>query len=320
MVFTKLHATILDSSVWQEPAHVRLVWITMLAMAGHDGVVQASVGGLAHRARVTREECAQALALFMGPDPDSRDRTTGERIEEVPGGWLVLNHANYRDRQTREQALTAARVARHRAKRVTIERYVTPGNGTSPNISAHLPTSPSEGEADASGVPRRSRGPAAGAASVVDSPRASPRLPDSSGGDIATSTSVPTSPNAASEQGAATTTPPATSSPRSGQAKAVPVPKPADVTDAVWQDWLAHRRAKKSTVTQRVLDDTRRKATAAGMTMDEALTHWVAQGYAGFFPPASKPGASGGATFDRSGVIMKSAPPGYYSGPAVQDL
>jgi hypothetical protein len=98
------------------------------------------------------------------------------------------------------------------------------------------------------------------------------------------------------------------------------VPKPDDVADAVWQDWLSHRKAKRSPVTQRVLDATRKSATAAGMTMDEALTHWVTQGYVGFFPPA--PGASrqGGATFDRSGTIMKSAPPGYYSGPAVQDL
>lgn len=134
MAYTKLHATILDSSVWLEPAHVRLVWITMLATADQHGVVHASVGGLAHRARVTKEECSDAIARFLGPDPDSRDRTTGERIEEVPGGWLVLNHANYRDRQTREQSLTAARVAKHRAKHKersddsVTPRYVTDGN------------------------------------------------------------------------------------------------------------------------------------------------------------------------------------------------
>lgn len=142
MGYTKLHSTILDSSVWLEPAHVRLVWITMLAMADQHGVVHASVGGLAHRARVTKEEAADAIARFLGPDPDSRDRTTGERIEEVPGGWLVLNHANYRDRQTREQALTAERVARHRARHAqgassVTERYVTPRNGSSTDITEH---------------------------------------------------------------------------------------------------------------------------------------------------------------------------------------
>lgn len=150
MGYTKLHSTILDSSVWLEPAHVRLVWITMLAMADQHGVVHASVGGLAHRARVTKEEAADAIARFLGPDPDSRDRTTGERIEEVPGGWLVLNHANYRDKQTREQALTAERVARHRAKHPTVtQRYVTLGNAPSPNISADVPP-PAYAYADAS--------------------------------------------------------------------------------------------------------------------------------------------------------------------------
>ena len=117
MGFTKLHAVILDSSVWQEPLHVRIVWITMLAMADANGIVSASVGGLAHRARVTREECLDALKRFLGPDQDSRDGTTGERIEEVTGGWLILNHSNYRDKQTRQQEMTAVRVRRHRERK-----------------------------------------------------------------------------------------------------------------------------------------------------------------------------------------------------------
>jgi hypothetical protein len=153
--WTKLHSTILDSSVWQEPAHVRLVWITMLAMADADGVIEASIGGLAHRARVTREECVEALQRFLGPDPDSRDGTTGERIEALTGGWLVLNHASYRDKQTHQQAATAERVRRHRqrlrgeALPTVTERYVTPGNAPLRPVTQHLPTSPSEAEADA---------------------------------------------------------------------------------------------------------------------------------------------------------------------------
>lgn len=126
--YTKLHSTILDSSVWAESIATRIVWITMLAMADQNGVVQASAGGLARRANVTREECDEALAVFLGPDPDSRDGTTGERIEKVPGGWLVLNHANYRDKQTREQEQTALRVARHRAKQSVTCNDVTDGN------------------------------------------------------------------------------------------------------------------------------------------------------------------------------------------------
>ena len=139
MAFVKLHGTILDSSIWLDDHPTRLLWITMLVMADERGVVQASVGGLAARARITREECEAALAKFLGPDPDSRDQTSGERIERVPGGWLIINHANYRDKQTRQQALTAARVARHREK----HRRAT-GNDVAPDNA----TSPSEAEAD----------------------------------------------------------------------------------------------------------------------------------------------------------------------------
>ncbi|MCP3882382.1 MAG: hypothetical protein GY701_28905 [Sulfitobacter sp.] len=146
MSFVKLHESILDSSIWSESQPTRLVWITMLAMADGDGVVHASVSGLARRANVSREECQSAIDVFLGPDKESRDGTSGERIEALLGGWLILNHANYRERKTREQELTAERVRKHREKRKALlhkdkecnvtERYsddVTPGNATSPS-------------------------------------------------------------------------------------------------------------------------------------------------------------------------------------------
>lgn len=128
--YTKLHAVILDSSIWLEPTHTRIVWITMLAMADADGHVEASLRGLAARARVTDEECRQAIASLIGPDPDSRDGTTGERIRQVePGVWFVINHEKYRDRQTRRQALGAARSRRYRAS--VTRNDVTLGDDTS---------------------------------------------------------------------------------------------------------------------------------------------------------------------------------------------
>ena len=152
MSFAKLHGDILYSSIWAQPHPTRIVWITLLAMADRDGVVRASVTGLAHLARVTLDECREALACFLGPDPDSRDRTTGERIEEVPGGWLLLNHANYRDRQTHEQLLTAKRVAKHSAKRKhrALANADTPlANVSEHNLTPHNATSPSDAESDA---------------------------------------------------------------------------------------------------------------------------------------------------------------------------
>lgn len=61
--------------------------------------------------------------------------------------------------------------------------------------------------------------------------------------------------------------------------------KPDDVSEEVWHEWLDMRRKQKSSTSALVLTQTRKKAESAGMTMDEALTHWVAQGYKGFFPP-----------------------------------
>ena len=116
MSFVKIHGAILRSSIWSEPQHVRIVWITLLVLADADGVVEASVGGLTHAAAVSRSECEEALGVLTGPDGDSRDGTTGERIEKVPGGWLILNHGDYRDRQTRAQRLAADRSRRHRQK------------------------------------------------------------------------------------------------------------------------------------------------------------------------------------------------------------
>lgn len=96
--FTKLFSSITESTVWCEPAHTRLVWITMLAMADRRGRVWASVPGLANRARVPLEDTEKALATFLAPDKYSRTPDhEGRRIEPIDGGWQLLNHAKYRE-------------------------------------------------------------------------------------------------------------------------------------------------------------------------------------------------------------------------------
>lgn len=97
-MFTKLFSVILDSSIWGESDPVRIVWMTMLAMVGPDGIVRASPGGLAHRARVSPDNCKKALDLFSAPDVESKDQSYGgRRIQWVDGGWLLLNYKKYRE-------------------------------------------------------------------------------------------------------------------------------------------------------------------------------------------------------------------------------
>ena len=96
MHFTKLFSSILDSTIWQEPAHTKLTWITMLAMVDRHGEVHASIPGLAARTGVSIQECEEALASFQTPDPYSRTKDyEGKRVKVIDGGWALLNHGKY---------------------------------------------------------------------------------------------------------------------------------------------------------------------------------------------------------------------------------
>lgn len=64
--------------------------------------------------------------------------------------------------------------------------------------------------------------------------------------------------------------------------KAKRIARPDDVSEQVWQDWLLHRKRKRAAVTATALDGIRREATAAGMTLEAALVHSIAQGWQGF--------------------------------------
>lgn len=124
MSFTKLFSSITESTIWAEDDKTRLVWITMLAMADRMGRVWASVPGLANRARVPVDSVIEALGKFQSPDPFSRTKDhEGKRIEEIDGGWRLLNHQKYRKlrdqeaiRESKRNHINAKR-ARERAEK-----------------------------------------------------------------------------------------------------------------------------------------------------------------------------------------------------------
>jgi hypothetical protein len=95
--YTKLHGSIVTSTIWQESPATCKVWVTMLAMADGNGEIQASVPGLAHIAQISVEETEAALAKFLASDRYSRTPDfDGRRIEPIDGGWRLLNHEKYR--------------------------------------------------------------------------------------------------------------------------------------------------------------------------------------------------------------------------------
>lgn len=118
--FTKLFSSLIFSTVWREEMHVKVVWITMLAMANRNGEVLASIPGLADAARVSLDQCQDALARLSGPDTYSRTKEhEGRRIIEVDGGWRLLNYPKYREiRDADERRIqTREAVRAHRARK-----------------------------------------------------------------------------------------------------------------------------------------------------------------------------------------------------------
>lgn len=150
--YTKLFASILESTIWMETPPIKVVWITLLAMADRDGIVEASIPGLAKRAGVERTQCEQAMAVFLAPDPDSRTTEfEGRRIEVVPGGWRLLNYEVYRERASKEDRAekNAARQRRFQERQrqkalVSVTTVISDGNNDIAEAEAPTPAPQSE--------------------------------------------------------------------------------------------------------------------------------------------------------------------------------
>lgn len=97
-MYTKLYSTILDSSIWSRSDATRLVWVTMLAMATKNGMVHASIDGLARRANISLELTRQALDELASPDEhDKSGVQSGCRIVQMQGCWQLINFEFYRE-------------------------------------------------------------------------------------------------------------------------------------------------------------------------------------------------------------------------------
>lgn len=109
--YVKILSSILRSSIWKEPDDVRLVWITMLAMADRDGFVASTADGIAHETRtVSEERVEECLLKFQSPDPKSRTEDFGgRRVQKVERGWLILNYKKFRDMHGEESKKAAKR-------------------------------------------------------------------------------------------------------------------------------------------------------------------------------------------------------------------
>lgn len=137
--FTKLFSSITESTIWVAPDPHRITWICMLAMADRKGRVFASIPGLANRARVQVSDVEAAIISFLGPDTYSRTKDhEGKRIEEIDGGWRLINYQKYRamcdeetikeskrryinERRARERSVDNSRKSRNQSKQAEAE-------------------------------------------------------------------------------------------------------------------------------------------------------------------------------------------------------
>lgn len=113
------------------------MWLTMLAAKDDEGKVYSTVPGLARMSNLTREEVKAALAVLESPDPDSRSKEyAGRRIQEFEGGWIVLNHAKYRDKISELREYNAKKQREYRRRKLTRA-----------NLAHGMPDNPLPGEA-----------------------------------------------------------------------------------------------------------------------------------------------------------------------------
>lgn len=118
--FTKLFSRILISSVWSESNETRIVWITLLALTGPDGVAKITLPGLSRLAVIPLPEVEKAILTLSSPDQYSRTAEhEGRRIKEVRDdagnlvGYFLYNYAKHRA----VDATSAERQKRYRASR-----------------------------------------------------------------------------------------------------------------------------------------------------------------------------------------------------------
>lgn len=111
----------------------------MLCMADKNGVVEASVPGLADLARVELKDCEDALERLSSPDKYSRSQDfEGRRIEIADGGWLLLNYKKYRGKLVSEKIKEQNRLRQQKFREKKAEDERNASNAENNANNAHV--------------------------------------------------------------------------------------------------------------------------------------------------------------------------------------
>ena len=117
--FVKIYGSkLITSSLWDEAPEVRLVWLSMLAIADQYGIVDTpNEKALARVLNLSRDYLERALAVLMSPDAGSRTPTNeGRRVVREGTVFKCVNYELYREFRSVKQEADRKRIASQRAE------------------------------------------------------------------------------------------------------------------------------------------------------------------------------------------------------------
>ena len=154
--YTKLFNSILMSSVWEESAETRIVWVTLLALSDQHGHVDGTVKSLARVSRVSIAACQRAVDTFLNPDPADRSGVDeGRRLTPEQGGWLIVNHATYRTRMSLDERRDRDKLRKRQARALSAARPQT--SESVRDVSQAEAEAEAEAKADQKQIRRKAR-------------------------------------------------------------------------------------------------------------------------------------------------------------------
>lgn len=115
--YVKLFNSLLQSSRWcNSDSETKVVLITLMLLTNRDGVVDATIPGIAKEAGVSEPKVEEALSYFAAPDKRSRSKLSdGRTIEETDDGfWRFVNYDKYRFLQSKDDLAEKNRLRQQR--------------------------------------------------------------------------------------------------------------------------------------------------------------------------------------------------------------
>jgi DNA-binding transcriptional regulator YhcF (GntR family) len=268
--------------------NARLVLLSLADTCSDEGVCFPSIKTIAKKANISEETTRKFLHAFekIGlVESEERFSPVGRRTSNT----YKLNLSKVGDDElTKDVLYSAVHHSRHRSKDGFVKREKVEGDG----MNQFIPL-PSE--------PVHTTNPMNQFIPSIMNHHKEPKIePSRESSAVASHSSVelnqpnlfPTNPSEDHTSGSANaklnsadgkeTAPHCAAPPRNKKSSATQIEKPAGVSDQVWDDFLAHRKAKRAPLSQTALTVIAREAEKASVTLEEALIVCLTRGWQGF--------------------------------------